>query len=127
MIRTARESNAVASTLRTLLREQEPSLAFDSIGTMDAQLMTSLARPKAYALLIGALAVFALLIAGVGLFGVLSYMTSQRTREIGISPHDALSFIAVSVVLAAVAAVACAIPARRAARIDPLRALRRSG
>jgi ABC-type antimicrobial peptide transport system permease subunit len=117
-------------------------------------------------------AVFALLIAGVGLFGVLSFSVAQRTREIGvrsalgaqardivalvlgqalwivgigvliglaaalagvrllsaflygISPHDGLTFVAVPIVIAAVAAVACLVPAWRAAKVDPLTALR---
>jgi putative ABC transport system permease protein len=46
--------------------------------------MTSLARPRAYALVFAGLALLALAIAGVGLFGVLSYTIAQRTREIGI-------------------------------------------
>jgi putative ABC transport system permease protein len=63
---------------------QEASLTFDSMSTMGEQIMTSLGRQKSYALLIGGFALFAIAIAGVGLFGLLSYMTSQRTREIGI-------------------------------------------
>jgi putative ABC transport system permease protein len=116
--------------------------------------------------------VFALLIAGVGLFGALSFSVAQRTREIGVrsalgaqthdivtlvlrqmiwivgigvlfglaaalaggrllsaflyglSPHDPLTFVAVPVVIVVVAAVACLVPARRAAKVDPLTALR---
>ena len=46
--------------------------------------MTSLARPRLYAILLGGFAGFALLIAGVGLFGVLAYGVAQRRREIAI-------------------------------------------
>jgi putative ABC transport system permease protein len=115
---------------------------------------------------------FAVLIAGVGLFAVLSFSVAQRTREIGVrsalgaqardivalvlrqaiwivaagtttgvtlalagvrllsaflygvSPRDPLTFVAVPIVVGAVAAVACIVPARRAARLDPLTALR---
>jgi ABC-type antimicrobial peptide transport system permease subunit len=134
--------------------------------------MTSLARPRLYATVLAGFAVFALLIAGVGLFGMLSYVVAQRTREIGVrtalgaqtrdivwlvlrqallmavggiviglsvaaaasrylaaflygvQPHDVVSFGAVSVVLVVVAFAACAIPACKAARVDPLTALR---
>jgi ABC-type antimicrobial peptide transport system permease subunit len=140
--------------------------------TMEDRVMTSLEKPRLYAVVLAWFGVFALLIAGVGLFGVLSSSVAQRTREIGvrsalgaqtrdivglvlrqtlwivgvgvaigltaalvgvrmlsaflygISPHDTLTFIAVPVVILAVAAVACLVPARRAARVDPLTALR---
>ncbi|HXI31920.1 MAG TPA: FtsX-like permease family protein, partial [Vicinamibacterales bacterium] len=117
--------------------------------------------------------VFAVLIAGVGLFGGMSFSVAQRTREIGVrsalgaqardvvalvlrqamwiagagvaiglasalagarllssllhgvSPYDPLTFVAVPIVVALVAAVACVVPARRAARVDPLTALRK--
>ena len=174
LVRTAADPSPYAPMLRDLLREQAPSLALDSVMTMDERVMTSLARPRTYALLLGGFAMFSLAIAGVGLFGVLSYSVAQRTREIGVrtalgaqtrdivrmvfrqglaiagagvtlgllmsaaavrslsaflygvAAYDVASFIVVPVVLAAVAIVACLVPARRAARIDPLRALRDS-
>jgi putative ABC transport system permease protein len=131
-----------------------------------------LAKPRLYAVVLAWFGAFALLIAGVGLFGVLSFSVAQRTREIGvrsalgaqpldivrlvlrqalsivsagvllglavaqagvrllstflygISPHDALTLVAVPIVVLAAAAVACVVPARRAAKVDPLTALR---
>jgi len=56
-----------------------------------------------------------LAVAGVRLLSAFLY---------GISPHDALTFVAVPIVIVAVAAVACLVPARRAAKVDPLTALR---
>jgi ABC-type antimicrobial peptide transport system permease subunit len=122
--------------------------------------------------LLAGFAAFALVIAGVGLFGVLSYSVAQRSRELairaalgarrpdifrlilrqglvvtaiglaagllvstwltrqlssqlyGVTPHDPVTFTLVPLVLAIAAAVACVLPARRAARLDPLRVLR---
>jgi ABC-type antimicrobial peptide transport system permease subunit len=140
--------------------------------TMDDRVLTSLAKPRLYAVVLAWFGVFALLIAGVGLFGVLSFSVAQRTREIGvrsalgaqardivalvlrqslwivgggvlfglaaalsgvrllsaflygISPQDPWTFVAVPLVIIVAAAVACVAPARRAAKVDPLTALR---
>ncbi|HET7217502.1 MAG TPA: ABC transporter permease [Vicinamibacterales bacterium] len=169
--RAASDPSALASALRAIVREQAPALVVESVMTMEDRLMSSLARPRAYALVLGGLAAFALAIALVGLFGVLSYSVAQRSREIGVrtalgarpsdvvalvlrsamtitaaglivgvvaagllagslakilygvEPYDPATFIAAPVVLALAAAVACAAPARRAARLDPVRAL----
>jgi putative ABC transport system permease protein len=158
--------------LRAILREEDSSLAIESVMTMEDRVMHSLARPRTYAVLLGGFAGFAVLIAAVGLFGVMSYMAAQRTREIGIrtalgarprdilrlvtteavmisfaglfigliaafllakslapllygvSVHDTTSFVAVPIVLIVVVAIAGAIPARRATRLNPLVALR---
>jgi ABC-type antimicrobial peptide transport system permease subunit len=133
---------------------------------------TSLARPRLYAVLLGGFAAFALAVAGVGLFGVLSYSVSLRAREIGVrtslgatpwsiiglvvrqvsvvtaaglivglgaaamlarslssllygvAPSDPITFVAVAALLAVAAVVASVVPARRAARVDPVRVLR---
>ena len=172
VVRTAADPTAYVSTLRSLVHEQAPALALDSVMTMEDRVMTSLAKPRLYAMVLAWFGAFALLIAGVGLFGVLSFSVAQRTREIGvrsalgaqpldivrlvlrqalslvsvgvlsglavaqagvrllstflygISPHDALTLVAVPIVVLAVAAVACVVPARRAAKVDPLTALR---
>jgi putative ABC transport system permease protein len=172
IIRTVGDPTAYVSTLRRLVREQAPALALDSVMTMEDRVTTSLAKPRLYAVVLAWFGAFALLIAGVGLFGAMSFSVAQRTREIGvrsalgaqvrdivalvlqqalwilgigvlvglaaalssvrllsaflygISPHDPLTFAAVPVVVVIVGAVACIVPARRAAQVDPLTALR---
>jgi putative ABC transport system permease protein len=172
VLRTSGEPSALDTAVRAIVREQAPALVLDSVMTMEDRLMSSLARPRAYAFVLGGVAVFALAIATVGLFGVLSYSVAQRSREIGVrtalgarttdiltlvlrsglaitaagltaglgaaallvkslsrilygvSPLDPVTFTAVPVLLAIAAALACVAPARRAARIDPIRALR---
>jgi len=172
VIRTADDPAALAAAARTIVREEDPTLPIDSILTMEDRVAASLAGPRSYAVFLAGFALCALTIAGVGLFGVLSYTMSQRTREIGlrtalgaqrrdvmalvaqqafaitaggvaaglaaafflsrslssliygVSTRDALSFLVVPLILAIVSIVACAAPAWRAARIDPLMALR---
>ena len=82
--RTTGDPAALAPTLRAVVRETDPTVALDSVMTMDERVGASLARPRIYAVLLAAFAGCALSIATVGLFGVLSYTTARRTREIGV-------------------------------------------
>ena len=70
--RAAGDPSALAPAVRAIVREEAPALVLDSVMTMDDRLMSSLSRPRAYALVLGGFATFALAIAALGLFGVLS-------------------------------------------------------
>ena len=162
----------LAPALRTAVAEVGGGLVPDAVSSLEARILTGLARPRLYALLVGGFALLALLVASVGLFGVLSYSIAQRRRELavrsalgatradimrlvfrqgglvaavgviaglaiaaaltrsmaallyGVTAYDPTTFVAVPLLLFAICATACALPARRAARQDPLRALR---
>ena len=172
LVRTTSDPAALAADARALVGAEDPTLPVDSVMTMDDRVAASLAGPRSYAVFLAGFSLCALVIAGVGLFGVLSYTTSQRTREIGlrtalgarrgdvltfvdeqaltitcaglaiglvaafflsqslstllygISTRDPISFLVVPFVLIVVSILACAAPAWRATRIDPLVALR---
>ncbi len=150
----------------------DPELPLFNIKTMDERLGYSLVRPRFNTLLMGIFAVVALVLAAVGLYGVMSYTVAQRTHEIGIrialgarrsdvlmlvlkqglalilagvaiglvaafaltrfmsallydlSARDPYTFAAISLLLIAIALLACYIPARRATRVEPTVALR---
>jgi putative ABC transport system permease protein len=172
VVRTAGDPRALVPSLRAIVQATAPAAPLESIMTMEDRLAASLARPRLYAVLLGTFAAFALAIAGVGLFGVLSYTVALRAREIGVrtalgaqirdivglvvgqsmaiagagltaglvasywltgalqnflygvTPHDAVSFGAVAAVLLLVSILASIVPARRAARVDPVNVLR---
>ncbi len=84
MLRTAGNPADSVPTVRTALREIDGDLVPDSLFTMEERLVRGLARPRLYAILLGGFAAFALIVAGVGLFGVLSYVVAQRSREIAV-------------------------------------------
>ena len=172
LIRTPGDPAALTGALRTAIGEAHSGLVAEALMTMEDRVLRGLARPRLYAVLLGGFAVCALLVAGVGLFGVLSFSVAERSREIavraalgarparlillvvgqglgviapgiaigllaaalltgmlsavlyGITPHDTVTFLAVPAVLAAMSAVACFIPARRAASVNPASVLR---
>jgi putative ABC transport system permease protein len=143
-----------------------------NVRTMDQLLDESIAQQQLAMALLGGFALLALMLAAMGIYGVMSYAVTQRTHEIGVrmamgaqpsdvlrlvvgqgltlaligvavgisaalamtrlmasmlfgvSSTDPLTFISISLLLIAVAALACYVPARRAARVDPMVALR---
>jgi putative ABC transport system permease protein len=162
-------SRAVVSAIHELNRDQ----VVTSVATLDQIKRDTTASPRFQAVLLGIFAALALVLSATGVYGVMSYAVSQRTREIGlraalgasprdvrrlvlrggmtltalglaigvaaalavtrllsslmfgISPRDPLTLGVSAVLLTMVALLACYLPARRAARIDPLVALRK--
>jgi putative ABC transport system permease protein len=162
----------VAPAVREQLRALDKAIPVYNVKTMDEVLANSVARQRSSALLIGAFAAAALLLALVGIYGITAYYVTQRTHEIGVrialgarasdvlglvvgqglrltlaglalgaagswaltrvlagllydvKPGDPATFAAVALLLAAVAALACYVPARRATKVDPMVALR---
>jgi putative ABC transport system permease protein len=84
VVRTTGDATALVPVLRTIVRDAAPTIALEGIATMEQKLMGNLARPRLYAMLLAWFAACALAIAGVGLFGVLSYSVAQRSREIAV-------------------------------------------
>jgi putative ABC transport system permease protein len=171
-VRTAVDPVSITGAIRAQLQELDPTVPMFAVRTIDEVLAQSRAPARSSMLLVGLFAALALVLAVIGVFGVLSYSVTQRTTELGIrmalgasarsvkllvlgqgmapvaagvaigiggalgltrfmeallfgvTPTDPLTFVSVSMLLAAIAAVASYIPARRATRVDPVRVLR---
>ncbi len=82
-LRTTRPSGQMAAAVATLHR-LDPNLAVSKIQTFDDAVSESLAREKLSALVSGAFAVCALLLVSLGLYGLLAFLVTERTKEIGI-------------------------------------------
>jgi putative ABC transport system permease protein len=172
VVRTAAATMGLARDLQNIVTEVDSSQAVYGTQTMGEALGEMLAPERFWMQLYGIFAALAVILAAVGIYGVMSYSVTQRTHEIGVrmavgapkkevlklvvkkglkltligtaigivggfalsrfvasylfevEPTDPLTFFVVSILLALVATVACGLPARRAARVDPLVALR---
>ncbi len=174
VIRTGGDPMALAGPAREAIRRADPNLPIASVRTMHDVVAEATARSRMSSYLLAAFATLALLLAGIGLYGIVSYAVTQRRGEIGVrvalgaergnilrlivrqgmvltlaglalgmvgslaltrllrsllfgvTTTDPVTFLAVPLVLAAVALVASYLPASRAARVDPAIALRGS-
>jgi len=84
LVRTAREASSVIPAIRTIVHDLNPNLVVDNIATMEQIVSNSITIPRSYAVLLGTFSLAALILATVGIFGLLSYFVKQRTQEIGI-------------------------------------------
>jgi len=171
-VKTAGDPLSLVPAIRHQVAQLDPDQPVASIQTMTARVDASVAQRRMQMNVLGSFAAMAILIAVVGIYGVMSYTVAQRSREIGIrlalgaarrdvvavvmrqgmtmvaaglvaglagalaitrvmrsllfgvSPTDPLVFTAIVVLLAATAAAATYVPARRASRLDPLTMLR---
>jgi predicted permease len=172
VVHTASNPAGVAEAVRRQIHALDPAMAIFNEQTMEEHVRDAFFLPRLAAALFGTFGFIGLALALIGLYGVMSYAVSRRTREIGIrmalgaqpgtverlvvrqgmvltliavalgwpaawmlakmassflygiQPHDALTFAAVPPFFAVVALAACYLPARRAASIDPMQALR---
>ena len=172
LVRVAVKPLTLSRAVENAVREADPNIPIGHVQSMEDVLSISLAFQRLLMTLMSVFAGLALMLAAVGIYGVLSYWVRQRTHEIGIRialgaaahdvlklvvkqgavltaiglvaglvaafgltrliagllygvrPIDPLTFVAVSLILTAVALLASYIPARRATKVDPMVALR---
>ncbi len=172
IVRTAASPLAVTADVQRVIGSLDPALAPGNVQTLERMLWSSLSPQRITAAMLSVFAGIALLLAVIGIYGVISYSVNQRTHEIGIrmalgaqradvirrvvrqgvvlaalgiaigtlgsfamargmatllhevSPTDPLTFVAVAAILATVAVLGSWLPARRAAAVDPVVALR---
>jgi predicted permease len=171
-LHTVQAPEAVEAAIRQVIHQLDSTLVVDGLRTMEAQTDISSSNERALAFLAIGFSALAMLLAAVGLYGVLAYSTEQRTREIGVrlalgaqranvvvlivremaiiaaiamaialpsivalarlfqsqlygvTSFDPITLSVTVTLTAAMAALAAALPARRAATVEPMQALR---
>jgi putative ABC transport system permease protein len=172
VIRSTTPPLNVLSATRSLLRELDPEIPMNAARAYSDIVAASLGDRQFYLRLLGLFAAVAMLLAVVGVYGLMAYGVQRRRREIGIrmalgatrervvrmvlsdgirmvgvgvaagvvaalgltrllasllysvGPRDPMTFIVAPLLLVVAAVIACALPARRAARLDPVETIR---
>jgi predicted permease len=84
VVRTSSDPAAMTNAIRTAVRELDSDAPVSSVMTMEEAISEEFATPRFYAVLIGSLAFIAMVLAGIGVYGVISYSVARRLHEIGI-------------------------------------------